>query len=85
MAVGINGTLGKCMIRDGRGINLEVRRSLRDVFKKVPILCMKVQVINFVFLSLCLKCCLIDTYFLVTINLILRPTSLFVLCSFKYV
>lgn len=46
MAVGVNGTLGKCMIRDGHGINIEVRRSLRDVFKKVPILSMKFQVIN---------------------------------------
>jgi len=44
MAVGVNGTLGKCMIRDGRGINIEVRRSLRDVFKKVPILSMKFQI-----------------------------------------
>ncbi|WVZ75446.1 hypothetical protein U9M48_023496 [Paspalum notatum var. saurae] len=44
MAVGINGTLGKCMIRDGHGINIEVRRSLRDVFRKVPILAMKVQI-----------------------------------------
>lgn len=54
MAVGVNGTIGKCMIRDGRGINVEVRRSLRDVFRKVPILCMQVQVINFVFRNLCL-------------------------------
>ncbi|KAL6841988.1 hypothetical protein ACP4OV_028188 [Aristida adscensionis] len=44
MAVGVNGTLGKCMIRQGHGINIEVRRSLRDIFKKVPILCMKVQI-----------------------------------------
>ncbi|CAL5058295.1 unnamed protein product [Urochloa decumbens] len=44
MAVGINGTLGKCMIRDGHGINIEVRRSLRDIFRKVPILSMKFQI-----------------------------------------
>ncbi|XP_062219043.1 uncharacterized protein LOC133918926 [Phragmites australis] len=44
MAVGVNGTLGKCMIREGHGINVEVRRSLRDVFRKVPILSMKVQI-----------------------------------------
>ncbi|KAK3154093.1 hypothetical protein QOZ80_2BG0185880 [Eleusine coracana subsp. coracana] len=44
MAVGVNGTLGKCMIREGHGINVEVRRSLRDVFRKVPILSMKIQV-----------------------------------------
>jgi hypothetical protein len=46
MAVGVNGTLGKCMIRQGHGINVEVRRSLRDVFRKVPMLSMKVEVIN---------------------------------------
>lgn len=50
MAVGVNGTLGKCMIRDGHGINIEVRRSLRDIFRKVPMLCMNVQVIFYVFL-----------------------------------
>jgi hypothetical protein len=46
MAVGVNGTLGKCMIRNGHGINIEVRRSLRDIFRKVPMLSMTVQVIN---------------------------------------
>lgn len=50
MAVGVNGTLGKCMIREGHGINVGVRRSLRDVFRKVPMLSMKVQVINLFFL-----------------------------------
>lgn len=49
MAVGVNGTLGKCMIREGHGINVGVRRSLRDVFRKVPMLSMKVQVINLFF------------------------------------
>ncbi|XP_062223332.1 uncharacterized protein LOC133922148 [Phragmites australis] len=44
MAVGVNGTLGKCMIREGHGIKVEVRRSLRDVFRKVPLLSMKVQI-----------------------------------------
>ncbi|VAI46163.1 unnamed protein product [Triticum turgidum subsp. durum] len=44
MAVGVNGTLGKCMIREGHGINVGVRRSLRDVFRKVPMLSMKVQI-----------------------------------------
>ena len=46
MAVGVNGILGKSMIREGHGINIEVRRSLRDVFNRVPMLCMKFQVIN---------------------------------------
>uniref|UniRef100_A0A0D9VFX1 C2 domain-containing protein n=1 Tax=Leersia perrieri TaxID=77586 RepID=A0A0D9VFX1_9ORYZ len=44
MAVGVNGILGKSMIKEGHGINIEVRRSLRDVFKRVPILSMKVQI-----------------------------------------
>jgi vacuolar protein sorting-associated protein 13A/C len=44
MAVGVNGTLGKCMIREGHGINVEVRRSLRDVFRKVPMLSMKFEI-----------------------------------------
>ncbi|XP_015689233.1 uncharacterized protein LOC102707936 [Oryza brachyantha] len=44
MAVGVNGILGKSMIREGHGINIEVRRSLRDVFKRVPILSMKFQI-----------------------------------------
>uniref|UniRef100_A0A0E0JZX1 Uncharacterized protein n=1 Tax=Oryza punctata TaxID=4537 RepID=A0A0E0JZX1_ORYPU len=46
MAVGVNGILGNSMIREGHGINIEVRCSLRDVFKKVPMLCMKVQEYN---------------------------------------
>ncbi|XP_038986983.1 uncharacterized protein LOC103722332 isoform X2 [Phoenix dactylifera] len=44
MAVGISGHLGKSMIREGRAIDIEVRRSLRDVFRKVPTLSTKVQV-----------------------------------------
>ncbi|XP_073012998.1 uncharacterized protein [Typha latifolia] len=44
MAVGINGVLGKPMIQEGQGINIEVRRSLRDVFRKVPTLSIGVQV-----------------------------------------
>lgn len=50
MAVGVNGTLGKCMIREGHGISIGVRRSLRDVFRKVPMVSMTVQVINLFFL-----------------------------------
>ena len=91
MAVGVNGTLGKCMIRDGHGINVEVRRSLRDIFRKVPILCMKVQVMNLVFsysvpynLIWCpLFCCLIATFYLVTIISYLKADLLFVTCSFN--
>ncbi|KAI4370200.1 hypothetical protein MLD38_018571 [Melastoma candidum] len=36
MAVGINGVMGKAMIREGQGIGVHVRRSLRDVFRKIP-------------------------------------------------
>ena len=91
MAVGVNGTLGKCMIRDGHGINVEVRRSLRDIFRKVPILCMKVQVMNLVFsysvpynlIWSPLFCCLIATFYLVTIISYLKADLLFVTCSFN--
>jgi len=91
MAVGVNGTLGKCMIRDGHGINVEVRRSLRDIFRKVPILCMKVQVMNLVFsysvpynlIWSPLFCCLIATFYLVTIISYLNANLLFVACSFN--
>lgn len=48
MAVGISGRLGKPMIREGQAIDIEVRRSLRDVFRKVPTLSIKVQVIYFI-------------------------------------
>ncbi|WOL14400.1 hypothetical protein Cni_G23180 [Canna indica] len=44
MAVGVNGALGKPMIREGQGILIEVRRSLRDVFRKVPTMSIKVKV-----------------------------------------
>ena len=92
MAVGVNGTLGKCMIRDGHGINVEVRRSLRDIFRKVPILCMKVQVMNLVFsysvpynlIWSPLFCCLIATFYLVTIISYLNANLLFVACSFNF-
>ena len=91
MAVGVNGALGKCMIRDGHGINVEVRRSLRDIFRKVPILCMKVQVMNLVFsysvpynlIWSPLFCCLIATFYLVTIISYLNANLLFVACSFN--
>jgi len=92
MAVGVNGILGKCMIQDGHGINVEVRRSLRDIFRKVPILCMKVQVMNLVFsysvpynlIWSPLFCCLIATFYLVTIISYLNANLLFVACSFNF-
>ncbi|XP_031479692.1 uncharacterized protein LOC116250249 isoform X3 [Nymphaea colorata] len=38
MAVGIEGTLGRPMVKEGQGLHIHVRRSLRDVFRKVPTL-----------------------------------------------
>lgn len=45
MAVGINGSIGKPMIREGREVHVYVRRSLRDVFRKVPTFSLEVKVI----------------------------------------
>ncbi|XP_073302377.1 uncharacterized protein [Primulina huaijiensis] len=44
MAVGINGCIGKPMIREGREVHVCVRRSLRDVFRKVPTFSVEVKV-----------------------------------------
>ncbi|KAI4335042.1 hypothetical protein L6164_013726 [Bauhinia variegata] len=44
MSVGIDGCLGKPMIREGQGLDIFVRRSLRDVFRKVPTFALEVQV-----------------------------------------
>ncbi|KAK1591812.1 hypothetical protein Q3G72_014066 [Acer saccharum] len=44
MSVGINGRLGKPMIREGQGLDVFVRRSLRDVFRKVPTFSLEVKV-----------------------------------------
>ncbi|KAG9136747.1 hypothetical protein Leryth_004514 [Lithospermum erythrorhizon] len=44
LAVGINGCVGKPMIREGKDIHVYVRRSLRDVFRKVPTFSLEVQV-----------------------------------------
>ncbi|KAK3025351.1 hypothetical protein RJ639_043860, partial [Escallonia herrerae] len=44
MAVGIDGNIGKPMIRDGQDIHVYVRRSLRDIFRKVPTLSLEVKV-----------------------------------------
>lgn len=44
MAVGIDGSIGKQMIREGREVHLFVRRSLRDVFRKVPTFGLEVKV-----------------------------------------
>ncbi|KAJ0034329.1 hypothetical protein Pint_24264 [Pistacia integerrima] len=44
MSVGINGSVGKPMIQDGQGLDIFVRRSLRDVFRKVPTFSLEVKV-----------------------------------------
>ncbi|CAI9779714.1 unnamed protein product [Fraxinus pennsylvanica] len=44
MAVGINGSIGKPMIQEGREIHVYVRRSLRDIFRKVPTFALEVKV-----------------------------------------
>lgn len=46
MAVGIDGSLGKPMIREGREVHVYVRRSLRDVFRKVPTISLGIKVIS---------------------------------------
>ncbi|KAM7278379.1 hypothetical protein ACFE04_005513 [Oxalis oulophora] len=43
MSVGINGSLGKPVIREGKGFDIYVRRSLRDVFRKVPTFSLEVK------------------------------------------
>ncbi|KAG9446693.1 hypothetical protein H6P81_012821 [Aristolochia fimbriata] len=44
MTVGVNGILGKPMIQEAQGFLIEVRRSLRDVFRKVPTFALEVKV-----------------------------------------
>lgn len=48
MLVGINGCLGKPMIQESQGLEVYVRRSLRDVFRKVPTFSLEVVVIYFI-------------------------------------
>lgn len=58
MAVGINGFLGMPMIREEEGFNIHIRRSLRDVFRRVPTVYVDVRVmiptVN-TFLSVCIR------------------------------
>ncbi|CAI9119065.1 OLC1v1020728C1 [Oldenlandia corymbosa var. corymbosa] len=44
MAIGVDGSLGEPMIREGSDIHVYVRRSLRDVFRKVPTFALEVKV-----------------------------------------
>ncbi|XVE82332.1 hypothetical protein DITRI_Ditri15bG0139900 [Diplodiscus trichospermus] len=44
MSVGIDGCIGKSLIRESRGLDVYVRRSLRDVFRKVPTFALEVKV-----------------------------------------
>jgi hypothetical protein len=58
MVVGVDGTVGKPMVREGQRMLIEVRRSLRDVFRKVPTMAIEVQVRTF---------CLARRYFIVNV------------------
>ncbi|CAN6447305.1 unnamed protein product [Victoria cruziana] len=44
VAVGIDGILGRPMVKEGQGLHIHVRRSLRDVFRKVPTLSLDFKV-----------------------------------------
>ncbi|KAG8658937.1 uncharacterized protein LOC110610326 isoform X2 [Manihot esculenta] len=44
MSVGVDGCVGKPMIQEGKGFDIYVRRSLRDVFRKVPTFSLEVKV-----------------------------------------
>ena len=48
MFLGISDCIGEPMIRECKGLDIYVRRSLRDVFKKVPTFSFEVKV-NFLF------------------------------------
>ncbi|KAK8704101.1 hypothetical protein V6N13_047734 [Hibiscus sabdariffa] len=43
MFVGLDGCIGKPLIRESKGLDVYVRRSLRDVFKKVPTFSLEVK------------------------------------------
>lgn len=47
MAVGVNGEVGSPMIREGQEIDFFVRRTLRDVFRKVPTFSAEMKVLFF--------------------------------------
>ncbi|KAK1425949.1 hypothetical protein QVD17_14616 [Tagetes erecta] len=44
MAVGVNGVIGKPIIREGHELHIFVRRSLRDIFRKVPNFALEVKI-----------------------------------------
>ena len=44
MFIGVDGSIDKPMIREGRDMHVYVRRSLRDIFRKVPTLALEVKV-----------------------------------------
>lgn len=45
MAVGVDGTMGRPMICEGQGFQILVRRTLRDIFRRVPTITLEVKVI----------------------------------------
>lgn len=49
MSVGVDGCVGKPMIQEGKGFDIYVRRSLRDVFRKVPTFSLEVKVEYFIY------------------------------------
>lgn len=51
MSVGIDGCLGKPMIREEQGLDVYVRHGLRDVFRKVPTFSLEVKVIYVIWIS----------------------------------
>ena len=56
MSVGIDGIVGKPMIREGQGFDVYVRRSLRDVFRKVPTFSLEVKVIFVLEIPVTIQC-----------------------------
>lgn len=69
MCIGISGNIGKPMIQEGQGLDIFVRRSLRDVFRKVPSLSFEVKVIKLV--------CLMSEYGFGLIEIYIRISSCF--------
>lgn len=56
LAVGIDGSIGKPMIREGQDIHVYVRRSLRDVFRKIPTFSLEVKVCAEIFYASFFQC-----------------------------
>ena len=69
MAVGINGLLGKPMIREEKGFHIQIRRSLRDVFRRVPTVNVDVRVnIHAILTSVAVCICFFFCYIFQSVN-----------------